>query len=387
MTFRKLLLRLMLGLLALSALLGVVAVLVAGRDDIVWRVVGTGLCAAGAAGVLLVLSLLTDQPKSRAAGLAGMIAAVAAFVLSLMLIWDLHVSLSEDWAEGLTLLLTLGAAPPVMFFLRVMQAERMHWAGIAGVVGCGTAVVLILIAIWSAFTGFNAVQENLIGSGWAISLYGIVIAGCLAGLGADRRPWRWVGVVAAIVGCAMALVGIWKQLDQGSTAFVAVTGLAVVVAHANLACLCPLTLGQRWVRWGTIAATAATSLLIDLVVLTHQSIDVVARCAGAAAIAAGCGSIALLVLAALNRKISVATVPANVKAVALTCPWCQCKLSLPLGASSCAGCGLKFKIAIEEPRCPKCDYLLFMLTSDRCPECGTIVRAVPIQAQPVPVTS
>ena len=37
-------------------------------------------------------------------------------------------------------------------------------------------------------------------------------------------------------------------------------------------------------------------------------------------------------------------------------------------------CGLKFHIRLEEPRCPKCDYLLFMLQSDRCPECGTPVR-------------
>jgi hypothetical protein len=41
------------------------------------------------------------------------------------------------------------------------------------------------------------------------------------------------------------------------------------------------------------------------------------------------------------------------------------------GASQCTACGLKLRIEIEEPRCAKCDYLLWQLPQRRCPECGT----------------
>ena len=183
------------------------------------------------------------------------------------------------------------------------------------------------------------------------------------------------------------MIGIWAHIENGGLPFTIVTGAAVIVAHANLAFLCNLRPAQVWVRWGTVGAVALTSLLVDVIVARGDRAeldDMVSRGAGAAAIAAGCGTLALLVLARLNRKIPTPTLPVGVKELAIVCPWCQRKQTLPLGASSCAGCGLKFQIAVEEPHCPKCDYLLYMLSSDRCPECGTVIRA---QAEAAPIAA
>jgi ribosomal protein L37E len=61
---------------------------------------------------------------------------------------------------------------------------------------------------------------------------------------------------------------------------------------------------------------------------------------------------------------------AAVTEVKVLCPGCGRNQSLHVGRSACPACRLQFEIRVTEPRCPKCDYLLFMLKSDRCPECG-----------------
>jgi len=61
------------------------------------------------------------------------------------------------------------------------------------------------------------------------------------------------------------------------------------------------------------------------------------------------------------------------------------------GHTRCAQCRLKFHIEIEEPRCPKCNYLLHMLTEPRCPECGGALGAEELAASgpetPAPETA
>jgi hypothetical protein len=384
MSLRKWLLRLMLASLAFSALAGVAAVLLAGRD-VIWRVVGTGATAAVASGLLLVLSLLMDKEKSWAAGLFGMAATIAAFILTLILVWNVSWSSRGDWSLALSLLLLLGTAPPMMFFLRVMFAEGGRWAGIVGAIACAIGFLGILAAIWlEAFGSQSSTHvENIAFTAWIITLFGVVAAGSLAGVGINRRWWRWIGVTAAAVAGLMAIVGLWEHADRGAAAFAIVAGLAAIVTHANLALLCPLKPGQRWVRVGTIAAVVVTSLLIDVITINEErgaENDLTARGAGAAAIAAACGTLALLVFARINRKIGLRIIPTSVTGLTVVCPWCQKKQSLPLGESSCAGCGLKFRLGVEEPRCPNCDYLLYMLRSDRCPECGTSIRSQPAAA-------
>lgn len=378
MALRKILLRLMLGSLAVSALGGALAVL-ASSTDVVWRVVGTGATAAVASALLLVLSLLIDKPKSRAAGLLGMAGVVGAFILSLPLIWDILPASNVELPVALTMLAVIGAALPGMFFLRVMFAARGEWAGIVGAAGCAVGFLTIITGIWvgEVAGGSFRVSENLEASAWAVALFCTIAAASLAGSGVDRRWWRWVGVAAAAIGGAMAVAGIWIDAQKGDEALAMVSSVAVIVGYTNLALLCPLKPGQHWLQWGAIAAVVVTAALVDAIIFRGADMpgeDLLTRGAGAAAIIAACGSLALLILARLNRQAPTVSVPANVSELTVICPWCQRKQSLPLGASACAGCGLKFRISVEEPRCQNCDYLLYMLTSDRCPECGTALR-------------
>ncbi len=50
------------------------------------------------------------------------------------------------------------------------------------------------------------------------------------------------------------------------------------------------------------------------------------------------------------------------------------KQTIELGGSACKACGLRIEVRAEEPRCRQCGYLLYRLTSDTCPECGTPIH-------------
>jgi hypothetical protein len=215
-------------------------------------------------------------------------------------------------------------------------------------------------------------------SAGAIAGLGVLGVASLVGAGAPpRRPWRWVGVIASLIATVVAVVAIWKHLQSGGGMFAVIVSIAAVVAHANLCLLVPLTPPQKWVRVVTIVAALATAALVDGMVLADDyryDFPPGQNFAAAAGIIASCGSLVLLVLARLTRHLDRVPVLSEVREVTVICPGCQKKQTLGVGDSTCATCGLKFHIRVEEPRCANCDYVLFMLQSDRCPECGTPVR-------------
>ncbi len=104
--------------------------------------------------------------------------------------------------------------------------------------------------------------------------------------------------------------------------------------------------------------------------------EVLGRLAAAGAIVAGCATLAVMVLVRMNRKVDFETLSVELAEITVVCPRCSKKQAIPVGGAICSGCELRISITIEEPRCPKCDYLLYGLPSDRCPECGTLIAAV-----------
>ena len=184
--------------------------------------------------------------------------------------------------------------------------------------------------------------------------------------------------MANLTAMAMILFRIWRGGGGYQALFTAIVALGAVPAHANLCLLVPLKPGQRWLALGTIGLGAMTAILIfaGVAMDIHRGDSLLLRLAAATAIFAGCGSLALLVLARLNRGANVepGALPVELN-IALTCPRCQSKQSLPLGGAACSGCNLRIHITVEEPRCLQCGYLLYQLTSPQCPECGTAIQA------------
>jgi len=235
----------------------------------------------------------------------------------------------------------------------------------------GLVLLFFMLAIWLPGQWWS--HDEWWETGGAIGAFGLLAAMCLIGRG---HHWRWLGVAASVVGCAMALVGIWLKPDSPEEAFTIVTSIALVAAHANLVVRAPLKPGQHWLGWATIGAGIVTAAFVDALVCVqaHDIDSTLGRLAGAAGVLTGCGSLALLVLARLNRAVDLE--PGSIDMVEMTviCPRCRKKQTVPIGDGRCGACDLRINIRVEEPRCRQCGYLLYKLTSDACPECGTPIE-------------
>ncbi len=381
---RKLILRVLLWALGIAAVTGASAI-VLGTSDIVGRVAGTSLAVAVACACLLPLSGMLDRAEQRPVGLLGMTIVVVEFCLAVALIWKIYEFVGSYGDVWWALVGTMGAVAICgaagMGFLKLAGKSSTRLAGKVGLVLAAATLILWNVSnwIWAWHSALNSGAwwwaQSFGATGAALGGLGIPAVAALVGVGAKpARHWRWVGVIAAAAAFVMAAIGIWAELHRGSENLITVISIAVVVAHANLALLVPLKPGQRWLLVVAIGAAIVTAVMVDLYgYLPHDfSFD---RLAGAAAIIAGCATLALLVLARINRGVDVEAMPHEFQDVSLTCPRCQKKQKLPLGEAACSACGLRIAIRVEEPRCPKCGYLLYMLTGPNCPECGTAIAA------------
>jgi len=386
MGLRQVLLRMMLWSLGLSAAAGVCAVLLAGHE-LIWRVAGTGTAAAVASALLLASSRLVDRESTRSAGLLAMTLVIAEFLLALILIWDFAPwgnSLVDEEHFALTAAAAALAGLPAVFFLYVAGRPGGAPAGWLAVVLCGVCFAAMLAGTW--WRDIGSEQENWWSTAGIVGGCGLLAVAALGGTPLTRRIWRWLGIAAAATGAVMATAGVWLERHQGGEALACVISLAAVAGYWNLALLVPLTASQRWVRFVAMAAALVAAALVDVSVVTHQeySDQSLERAAGAAGIVAACTGLALLVLARLNRRVQPAAA-VDLTELAVICPRCRKQQTIPVGGAACGGCGLRIEVRLTEPRCGNCGYLLYGLTSDRCPECGTPLSQ-PAAVEPAPFT-
>lgn len=393
MLARKTLLKIMLWSLGVAALLGAGAILM-GETTGIWRVSLTALVTAGASGLMMPASLLMDRKQGRAAGTLGMLTVLALFFLSLILVWDLVQIFPGSHLEGrigLTIAFVILCAPFAIFFLTLMHKPAALVAGWFGVLAAAMTFLLFMVGTWLEDRPF--LSEEWGWTGTAVGVYGLLGVICLIGIDPKTNPpgrrWmvmvRGVGTAAALLAMTIVIYAIWMDIHSDTGLFTTLTSIAAVVAHANLCLLAPLVGGQVWVRHITIASAAVTAASIDAIFifdLWYGGDEVFVRLASAAGFVASCGSLALLVLARINRRASdEPPVLAEIRAVTLICPGCDKKQTLPVGRTACPTCRLEFELRVHEPRCPNCDYLLYRLTSDRCPECGMeLGRSAPAPA-------
>ncbi len=349
MTIRKVLLRIVFGSLALAACCGAAAVLLAGHDTL-WRVVGT--CFATAAGALLLFwsSALLSQDETRRPGVLAAALVLAEYLPTLGQIWEMFGRADEQAALSMLHLALTGL--PAVAFLALERRPAAATASRVGLAVCAAVFALLMAGVWGPGVGSPRIEGNH----WfdvsaSLAAFGFLAVLSLLGTGRDHRPWRWAGVAAAAAGFALSAREILLEVPRSSDLLVCVATLAVVVAHANAMVQCPLRPGQRWLLGATTGAAVATGVLVDLGRLTHPwQHEPLGRLAGAAAIIAGCGTLALLVLARINRNVPrPGLVASDVREVALTCPLCGTSLTIPIGEGRCAACGLGIAVRIEQP--------------------------------------
>lgn len=381
---RRLLLKTMLWALGFGAAAGVVAILMGG-DDVVVRVMATAFITAAAALLMIPFSFLIDRRRTQTAGLFVMAAIVAEYIVWVLFTWlvDTRAPYDLDERLGITGLWLLLAILPLGISLRLITNPRGRIAGWCATIVCGVAFICLMVGAWWPGSWWSH-AEHWWGSALAVFTFGVLAAACIVRPGEGMiYVWRWLGPPTAAAGLVMALVGIWQNRID-AIAFTVVTGAAVAMAHANLMLLVPMRPGQRWLRVATIGAVIVTVLLIDLLVTLVEfrwglgaNRELVERSAGAAGILACCGSLGMLVLARLNRRVEFEPLKDMPMAITVICPRCRRKTKVALGEGHCDACRLRIEINVEEPRCPECGYLLYKLASDVCPECGTSIQSGP----------
>ncbi|MGD2111388.1 MAG: hypothetical protein PVI86_18575, partial [Phycisphaerae bacterium] len=356
---------------------GVISVLTRG-GEVTWRVIATAFTTAAAAAVMLPVSMMVDRKETRRAGLLGMTVVVVEFILALFTIWQVPrvvwgVRVEEEIA--VTMVTLAGGAIIAIGLTQALCKPIAALAGRAGLVLVAATFTALLLAIWSW-------SEDWGETGGALAACGTPAVLCLIGVGVGSpRPWRWMGILGAVVACALWLVNVWVGTgsDLGTVVFALLISTAAATAHANVCVLCSVPASQAWVRVGANLAAVVTAGLICLIVVdevyarTGISQDFLWRCTAATGIVAACGTLALAILMRLNRRVDYEPLSDELTEMTLVCPRCRKKQSVMLGDSVCVGCKLRISVRVEEPRCPQCGYLLFGLTSDRCPECGTAI--------------
>jgi hypothetical protein len=391
---RRIMLWVMLGTLTASGLLAVLGVL--GTDtDQMSRIVGTGISAAIASALLLAACKFLDSQTYRRTGLFLMALIVVQFVLTMVAFWDpLRITnviprYRSDETLGFTALTFPLAAIPAAIFFHVIQFKGAQLAGIVGIALCAATYSFFLLACWiSIFSDNSGTYENDFWvTGWACWLLAFAAAASTAGIGINRHHWRWIGLFFSLVAFATGLFEQWAGTNAWSNLFIISTTVGAIIAHANVLWLCKLSQRQDWLRLLTVICAGLAGAIFDYAAIKQlNNFDPTWRLGMAAAICAACGTVAVAILAVFNRKpIPVSSAIIDAKDISVICPVCRKKQSVPIangnGESNCPGCGVQFSIHIRAPRCPTCGYMLFMLQSDRCPECGTPTSqttAVPI---------
>jgi hypothetical protein len=393
MTFRKFLLLSMLVVLALCAVTGVLAVFTRSEETL-WRVVMTAIDTAVATGLLLPMTWLAARPRLRVGALTGMGVVLACWALLLGALWlpDLagfpHYRMEEKLLLSTMFTLFMGLPSAV-----ALLVVTFRWARVAVWTFVGGAALAFLLCELDVLFEVSHYGETLLACGMTIYGMNTCAAALLVNFGCgDRRYFRWAGVACAAAATILFLLVISDHAAW--TAYAPTLGrkggvlavAAIVMAHVNLVLMAKLRRTQQWLQWGTIAVSLVggfSGIYSFLFEFNTVHVEWATRSASGAAIVAACGSLALIVLTLMNRKVETPfAVPGALEATAMdiVCPRCHTPQHVPFGESVCKSCDLQFSIKVTEPRCAACGYLLYQLTGNKCPECGAPLGAAPAGA-------
>ncbi|UCD29928.1 MAG: hypothetical protein JSV03_05485 [Planctomycetota bacterium] len=234
---------------------------------------------------------------------------------------------------------------------------------------------VMMVCIWWPGLDDEDVGRSILTT-LALVAYCILAIPC-ANLAQARRwqPLPYLGIVFCSLALLMVLACIWKD-DLVDESFAKSTAVCAVIAF-SFAHNCFLGRVPVMPALGWLFKLAIASLWMMAAVITYMIVgeeydeDLLVRIAGAVGVLDSVATIALVIMTKVKQVEKIQGLESSAAQIKLFCPRCTIQQVVVAGASKCSGCGLKFRIEIEEPRCTKCGYLLWQLPERRCPECGT----------------
>lgn len=386
-TTRQWILRTLLATLAIAAVGGAIGILIGG-DRLTWQIIGSSITISISCLLFQIFNSLSRLERVYHSGLLGMLLTGLEFIMVLLLIWMSDSNLlgpDSIWECLFFIALTLplcGGLAMIGLYLLKRPEHRLAGLKLLGIAAI-TQMLFIAASVVDAFRLRNAMGSPIHWweTAWGTLGYGLLAVLILAGGLKGKRAFKLIGLFGVTVGWVMLLYGIWIRTSKHYESFAFATILGMTFAHANVIGLMNMRPGGQVIMRQVVQALAIlTAVLAQLTVTRAISTgheDDWARLTGACGFMLACGTFALLVIHAANKRRGKHRAADEseliYKRVSLTCPHCQTQQSLPVGESQCSQCGMQFQIKLYEPHCPHCDYLLINAASDTCPECGMSV--------------
>lgn len=273
-----------------------------------------------------------------------------------------------------------------------MALKKVFLLMLLGLAGLATVITVGMLLLSSSSRAADDAMMSAMSAGY------FLLMSFAAFMAFDRKGLRWVAFLGCAVGAMMIVgvpVGMWwleKALYARDYVLRDLIGELIGTGFvlAGWLCLVPFVLAPR----GKIALTVlqiftafsifVSFLLLLIMLWTRNGDRLFERLVPASFVLSGAGILAVFVL---NKffGIKVKDVLTTVgQLIFLKCPRCQREQEIPIGDAACKFCQLKFRIEVEEPRCPKCGYNLHQLTRPICPECGSPLAGAGGIAMPAP---
>jgi hypothetical protein len=257
-----------------------------------------------------------------------------------------------------------------------MQLKRTFLLGVIG-----SLSLAAFLGIWVfLFGNFGDIEAKIILTTLTTALVSLTSLGAAVVL--ERGRWRGAMIgtfVLSGLGLLVYLSMIWFEpgyqwpfWDTAIRVMIWLATWAVALPHMGLLSLATFRGFYSWVQRAALLAVLllAISITICALVKGEPDEDFWIRVIGVLGILSALSTITVPILAkvaGIDKEAGVESTPLDIK---ITCPRCMREQTVSSGHSRCSSCKLKFEIKIEEPRCPRCDYLLHKLTAPVCPECG-----------------
>lgn len=385
---RTVILRLMFAALAATALLGVAAVLTQ-DEEVLWKMSGTALTVAVAAGLTCCWTLLGTLRLFRQVAPALAIATAIELLLITLLIWSDELHIREELRLALCMWVIFVMQPATVAALMLHEYSPYKSAGRAGFIATQCATAALCIATWS-----NSTFDEIFGIfGGAIGICGWLIALMLLPNHTRNKPrQKWQTILGIALASIFGLLWVvlntrWELnaiephvllMNLATAAGALATGLGL----SSLINALVLPGKAAWLRRATIICSWCTLLMTSYLVFNEhhgysiKEDELTFRITIALGIFALCGmaaSMSLAIISTALRKMRAGT--GNVQ---INCPVCHMKQTISPGEHACPTCKTLIRFDFEVTRCQQCKYQRTGWSSETCPECGWVIGTVPM---------